>query len=134
VEDLIAAGVTRVLDLREDLEWSRSDRFGREAVATLARCGDFRQSVSVKDMTAPSLGQLDLTWDFLSNALAQGDTVFVHCRGGIERTGTVIAAYLARRDGLSVDQTVRRLVRSNPRLSPLAHQIKGARQWLDSRG
>ena len=82
------------------------------------------------DTTAPSPGQLDLTWDFLSDALAEGETVFVHCRGGRERTGTVIAAYLARRDSLSLDETLRRLAQS--KLRPLSHQIEAARQWLET--
>lgn len=130
VEKLIAEGVTRVLDLREDREWSRPDRCGREAVATFEKCGVVRESVPIADTTAPTLEQLDRTWDALSAALSQGDTVFVHCRGGIERTGTVIAAFLARRDGLPVDEILRRLEQDSPRLHPLPHQIKAVRRWL----
>ena len=128
VESLIARGVTRVLDLREDHEWNRPDRYGRDAVAALEQCGITREPVPIKDTTAPSLEQLGRTWEILSNALAEGDTVFVHCRGGVERTGTVIAAFLARRDSLSLDEILRRLAQS--RLRPLPHQIEAARRWL----
>lgn len=134
VENLIAAGVTRVLDLRQDHEWNRPDRFGREAVAALERYGIVREPVPIEDTTAPGPEQLDRTWEILSSALAREETVYVHCRGGRERTGTVIAAYLARRDGLSADDILRRFAEANPQMNPLPHQIKAVRQWLDTRG
>lgn len=129
VETMLEAGVTRVLDLREDHEWSKPGRFGREAVAALDWCGIPRYSVPVVDGDAPSFEQLDRTWQTLNESLAEGPT-YVHCRAGIERTGAVIAAYLARRDGKSFDATIHELNQNNARLHPLAYQSEIVRRWL----
>ena len=129
VERMLAAGVTQVLDLREDHEWSKPGRFGREAVAALDWCGVPRASIAVVDGNAPSSEQLDHTWQVLSDGLDDG-SVYVHCRAGIERTGAVIAAYLARRDGLSFDDTLRRLNETNAGLYPLSFQAEIVRGWL----
>lgn len=129
VETLIAAGVTRVLDLREDHEWEKTGRHGREAVAALDWCNVERESVPVVDGNAPSYEQLDHTWQILSEAPADGAT-YIHCRAGIERTGSVIAAFLARRDGRSFDDTLRHLSESNAGLHPLPYQAEIVRRWL----
>jgi ADP-ribosyl-[dinitrogen reductase] hydrolase len=131
VELLSAAGVNTVLDLREDHEWTRPNRYGREAIAASDWCGIKRESVAIVDGDAPSVDQLDLTWRVLSEGLAEG-SVYVHCRAGIERTGAVIVAYQARRDGLSLDETLERLNQSNAQLYPLPHQVQVVRQWLES--
>ena len=48
--------------------------------------------------------------DALAAALAQGETVYVHCFGGIGRTGTVVGCYLVEQgmDGTAaLDQIAR---------------------------
>ena len=130
METLLAEGVTRVLDLREDHEWSKTRRFGREAIAALEWCGVRRDVVPIVDGGAPTYEQLDRTWQILSDQPSDGAT-YVHCRAGIERTGAVIAAYLARRDGLSFDDTSHRLNKSNAGLHPLPFQAEAVHQWLD---
>ncbi len=131
VETLVEAGAKWVLDLREDHEWARPNRYGREAVAAFEWCGIKRDSVAIVDGGAPSVEQLDLTWKILSEALAQGP-VYIHCRAGIERTGAVIAAYLARRDGMSLEDTLARLDQPKAHLHPLPHQVEIARRWLEA--
>ncbi len=133
VEALIAAGVTRVLDLRENHEWSRPGRYGREAVAALDWCNVERVSVAIVDGDAPSCEQLDQTWQILAESPVEGAT-YIHCRAGIERTGSVIAAYLARRDGHSFDDTLRRLNEAHAGLFPLPVQAETVRRWLDRVG
>ena len=43
--------------------------------------------------------------DTLDAALAQGETVYVHCFGGIGRTGTVVGCWLVRH-GLTGEQAL----------------------------
>jgi predicted protein tyrosine phosphatase len=50
----------------------------------------------IRDMDTPTAGEMDSILDAIDKALASGKTVYVHCYGGIGRTGTVVGCYLAR--------------------------------------
>jgi hypothetical protein len=51
----------------------------------------------VQDEEAPQLQALEDALSWLDEAIYLGKKVYVHCRHGIGRTGTVISAYLLRR-------------------------------------
>jgi hypothetical protein len=55
----------------------------------------------IPDYTPPSRAQADAAGAFIDDQLGQGRVVVVHCHGGCGRTGTILAAWLKRRDGLS---------------------------------
>ena len=46
--------------------------------------------------------------DTIDDALQRGHTVYVHCWGGIGRTGTVVGCYFVRQ-GLSGDASLKRI-------------------------
>jgi len=46
----------------------------------------------------PSAAHMAETLDIIDNAMADGSTVYVHCWGGIGRTGTVVGCFLVRHD------------------------------------
>ncbi|WP_045219181.1 protein-tyrosine phosphatase family protein [Desulfonatronum thioautotrophicum] len=69
----------------------------------------------IEDEEAPQLQVLEEALAWLDEAIYLGKKVYVHCRHGIGRTGTVISAYLLRR-GLGsklVKQKIKKL-RSQP--------------------
>jgi hypothetical protein len=69
----------------------------------------------VVDEEAPQLQALENALDWLDEATYLGKKVYVHCRYGIGRTGTIISAYLLRR-GLGaklVNQKMKKM-RSHP--------------------
>jgi len=69
----------------------------------------------IEDEEAPQLQALEEALDWLDEAIYLGKRVYVHCRYGIGRTGTVISAYLLRR-GLGsklVKQKIKKM-RSRP--------------------
>jgi Fe-S-cluster containining protein len=51
----------------------------------------------IEDEETPQLQALDAALDWLDEAIYLGKKVYVHCRYGIGRTGTIISAYLLRR-------------------------------------
>jgi|CXWL01.1.fsa_nt_gi ADP-ribosyl-[dinitrogen reductase] hydrolase len=136
--ELAAAGVTHVLDLREDSEWAPDARHGAEAVDALARLGIERRSVPIRDTDSSSHAALDEAVGFLRTALepsartADGrpTRVYVHCRAGVERTGSILAAYVARAEHLSVDDAVAQLRAAAPQIQPLPWQLDAVRAWL----
>jgi len=55
---------------------------------------------SVNDHSVPARESMQAILDEIDSSLAAGRKVYVHCWGGIGRTGTVVGCYLVRR-GLS---------------------------------
>ncbi len=51
----------------------------------------------VEDEETPQLQALDKALDWLDESIYLGKKVYVHCRYGIGRTGTIISSYLLRR-------------------------------------
>jgi atypical dual specificity phosphatase len=66
--------------------------------------------VPVEDYKAPTMDQIKSTVSYIEHQLAtNGNTILVHCAAGKGRTGTILAAYLIKKDRLSTDETIRRL-------------------------
>lgn len=58
--------------------------------------GARRVAHPIPDMGAPTAGHLMQILDDIDAARAQGDTAYVHCWGGVGRTGTVVGCWLVR--------------------------------------
>ena len=50
----------------------------------------------IRDLSIPSIDQMSQILDSIDEALGAGQPVYVHCLGGIGRTGTVVGCYLLR--------------------------------------
>jgi len=124
---LAAAGVTHILDLREEREWAAPGRLGREAVEA-CRPPLARLHLPVVDGGAPDPKVFPEALRFIDQAVASGGTVFVHCRAGRERTGAVLLAWwrASGREGA--------LEAHGPSLVPLPHQRRAAEAYLKSSG
>jgi hypothetical protein len=131
VLDLVAAGVTHVLDLREKREWSGPGRFGQEALDALAAHGIQRTNIPVGDFSAPTPAAFSKASHWLDAVTADpAAVVYTHCRAGIQRTPTILAAWLARRDGIGFDAALARLRADGYPGAPLPDQREAALDWL----
>ena len=92
----IPADVDFVVDLTEDGE------------LTPYPCQCERRRLPIRDFSVPTHEELRRILNTIDDALGYGRTVFVHCRGGIGRTGTVLGAWL-RRHGHSAEETLEKL-------------------------
>jgi len=52
--------------------------------------------------------------DFVAEEVAAGRPTLVHCRKGNDRTGAVLAAYLACYQGMTPEEAIRRVLEANP--------------------
>jgi hypothetical protein len=91
------AGVTFFLDLTEAGEYNL-----RPYAVELAGLAGERGMIveylrmSIPDMSVPLPDQMAKMLDRIDQALTEGHTIYVHCYGGIGRTGTVIGCWLVR--------------------------------------
>jgi tyrosine-protein phosphatase SIW14 len=90
-KNLAHAGIATVIDLREP-----GDRSDREARVVKA-AGMRYVSVPMKGLSAPAPEDVDKILTLLNDPSA--GPVFVHCRRGADRTGTVLACYRIAHDG-----------------------------------
>jgi atypical dual specificity phosphatase len=66
--------------------------------------------VPVEDYKAPTMDQIKSTVSYIEHHLvSNGSCILVHCAAGKGRTGTILAAYLIKKDRLSAEETIRRL-------------------------
>lgn len=84
------SGVNAYLDLTEEGE------YGVEPYAPWLDAGTTYQRLAIPDRGVPDVEGMKLRLDALDHALGQGRTVYLHCLGGIGRTGTVVGCWLVR--------------------------------------
>ena len=86
---ICAAGVDSFIDLSEE---------GEYGLAPYAQHLDGREYVRlpVADLDVPTTARMNEILDAIDDALARGRTVYLHCYGGVGRTGTVVACHLVR--------------------------------------
>lgn len=66
--------------------------------------------LSIEDFGAPSLEELDYVVNYISRQIDNQKPVMVHCSGGKGRTGTILAAYLIKKEnGLSAEKALYKL-------------------------
>jgi hypothetical protein len=86
---LEAAGIDTFVDLTEEGE------YGVPAYAE--QLGDLEYvRFAIPDRGVPTHEQMTAILDYVDTSLAEGRTVYVHCLGGIGRTGMTVACHLIR--------------------------------------
>lgn len=93
---LLDAGVTFFLDLTHSADGLEpyTDLLRAEAKAVPMPVTYRRMAIPDRDI--PTAAQMVETLDVIDEALAAGQVVYIHCWGGIGRTGTVVGCHLAR--------------------------------------
>lgn len=105
----LTAGVTSYVDLTEPEEGGLRPYFPIFQYAAAAAGQTLtHHRLSIPDMRTPDVETVHAILDVIDTALFRGETVYVHCYGGIGRTGTIIGCWLVRY-GLSGAEALRRL-------------------------
>ena len=87
VEAFLAAAVTCFVDLTEE---SELEPYAQLLTGTTAR----HVRHPIRDLDVPTLDEMRSALATIREAVAAGETVYVHCWGGVGRTGTVVGCLL----------------------------------------
>ena len=106
---LLDAGITTWIDLTEEWELVRfgesllpySDLVQHAGMHRKVRCLRW----AILDMSVPERALMDTILDAMDHSLTEDRPVYVHCWGGMGRTGTVVGCWLIRH-GLATRENV----------------------------
>ena len=99
---LVSHGIRRVINLMEEDE---ANRFGRPFVSYEALLESYARAMGhrvvcermpIPDMEVPSRSTMRAILDRIDGSIETSMPVYVHCLGGLGRTGTVAGCFLAR--------------------------------------
>jgi protein tyrosine phosphatase (PTP) superfamily phosphohydrolase (DUF442 family) len=99
---LIQAGIRHVISLLEPQEYSRPDDpfppyvDQMESIAKKLKISVTFDQISIKDFSAPTERLMVRILNQIDMCIKYDKPVYVHCRGGKGRTGTIVGCYLAR--------------------------------------
>ena len=106
---LLAAGIDHFIDLTEENERLVPYAPSLAIVAPEMGISATHRRCPIRDVSVPSTcAQMRGILDAIDHALAAGKTVYVHCWGGVGRTGTTVGCWLVRH-GLTGDQALAQL-------------------------
>ena len=94
----LATGITTFINLTEQEEVDTLGSYIETARAYTASQGRSiaYQHFPIRDMDVPSIATMTTILNTIDRALVEHQSVYVHCWGGIGRTGTVVGCYLVR--------------------------------------
>lgn len=141
VRRLLEAGVRVFVDLTETGELMPYDHLAREEALALGVAVEHLR-FPIRDLSVPPTPEdVDATLDAVDAAVLASRPVYVHCWGGIGRTGTIVGCYLVRH-GLSGDEALERIagwwrtvekVYRRPRSPETDEQCAYVRAWRCTR-
>lgn len=134
LHSLLDAGVRVFIDLTRPAELPPYEPILKELSGWLDLPIEYHRH-PIRDYSIPTRLEMTAILDRIDAALAAGQGIYVHCWGGIGRTGTVVCCHLVRR-GMTPEQAfetlqdLRRSVSDANRRSPESdEQIEFVRNW-----
>ena len=90
---------------------------------------DAHLDMPLDGVTPPTMEALQRAIQFIDEHRAQGRTVYVHCFGGMNRSGMVVTAYLMREHGWSRDEALQYAQSRRPQISPNPVMLRFLEEW-----
>jgi protein-tyrosine phosphatase len=131
VDALVHAGVRRVLNLTEDVEYRPGDR--QAVKRALAAAGIEERRLRLTDYGDLPPEVLEAAVHEVGAWLDEGARTYVHCRAGWQRSAAVAAGVVALRSGMEIDDALAYVQRRKPSADPLPHQREDLRRWWAAR-
>jgi len=141
LESFMQAGIRTFIDLTMPYELPSYQPILKE-LSHIYEVEFSYQRFAIRDHDTPSQQTMAAILDAIDSSLQENKPVYIHCWGGIGRTGTVVGCYLVRH-GLSAEQALKKvaaLYRTRPqnyffRTSPETDQQSDfVRRWREIPG
>jgi protein-tyrosine phosphatase len=138
VNAFLEAGVTAFIDLTESHELVPYEGILEEQ-AGIYDVQVSHQRIPIRDYSVPSSDTMSKILNTIDKAINNRNCVYVHCWGGVGRTGMVVGCYLVRH-GISNEQAIERvnqLYRTRPanfhqpRSPETDEQVEFIRNWWE---
>ena len=139
LKSLLDAGIDHFIDLTQAAELFPYSEIAQEQARQFGRNVEWERHPIIDASVPRSPEQMAAILDAIDGAMSDGKTVYVHCWGGVGRTGTVVGCWLVRH-GHTGDEALRQIaewwrgvekVRWHPR-SPETHQQREyVRNWVE---
>jgi protein tyrosine phosphatase len=130
---IIQSGIRHVISLMEPQDYDRlDDPFPPyvdhlESIAQKLKISVTFDQISIKDFSVPTERQMVRILNQIDMCIKYDKPVYVHCRGGKGRTGTVVGCYLARHGfaaGNDVIEKVKKLRKNTENFSDLSPETR----------
>ncbi len=99
-------------------------------VASYSRAGIVQLRIPTVDFTAPTLASVQDAVAFMQQHVGLGQRVYVHCKAGRARSGTVVLCWLIAAHGMTPAAAQQRILQRRPHANPrLAHRAVVQQFW-----
>lgn len=136
LESLAECGIRTIINL---MEADETDHYNNPFFDYSQHVGDYgmeMERMPVRDLSVPSRNEMIEILNKIDDCHTQNKAVYVHCWGGIGRTGTVVGCYLIRHgyanpeNVLSMIEYLMRTTNTYGRTSPeTVEQIDFVKNW-----
>lgn len=107
IDSLLEAGINLFIDLTGPNEATPYSGILHEQAAVYEIHAQHRR-FSIQDFGLPTPDQMNAILNAIDEGLQAGRNIYLHCQGGIGRTGTTVGCYLVRR-GKSGEEALQQL-------------------------
>ena len=127
INNLLDFNIDVIINLMEEVEKNFSDEVLEDYSVTLFKEADKKNKkiemlrYAIKDLNIPRENFMIEILDKIDQQIALGKKVYVHCWGGVGRTGTVIGCYLVRH-GFAEPENVIDTINYLKRTTNIAHR------------
>ena len=108
VKSFLDAGVTAFIDLTEDGELKPYDHLFPPAGALAGEPITYRR-MPIRDLGIPSSQGMSKILKLMNELLDDGEIVYIHCWGGIGRTGTVVGCFMVEKFGIDGSKALQKI-------------------------
>ena len=131
LRQFLSVGMTAFVDLTEAHERISYFPFLLAGVSE-GTCPPAYQRLSIHNWEVPTPAMMLRILDAIDTAVDEGQSVYVHCAGGIGRTGTVVGCYLVRHGmpGEAALEEIMRLRQAMPNGGALSPRREPQRQMV----